>query len=181
MVSHCIYCNSNTYGRPCIFSPTKTHVHFDVANKCIYCGSKVLGSGCPFNPFGKIHIRGAEYLANVKEQVEKSSILKYLYENITKTQEIKYSSPLTRFYRRLCGILSNASDPLLEAFKFQSKPNYANLSKEQTVHIFELKEKLKFQLKNFSNTVKNANLTLPQEIVEEILIDAIISDDGKKK
>jgi hypothetical protein len=180
-MSHCIYCNSNTYGRPCIFSPTNTHVHFDAPNKCIYCGSKVQGSGCPFNPFGKIHVRGPEYLLSVKEQTEKSAVLNYLYENITNEQEITHTSALTRFYKRLHGIVSNASQPLLEAFNLQTKPKYSNLTKEQTIKAFELRERIKEQFKQFNETVKHANLSLPQEIVEEILVDAIISSNDKKK
>ena len=180
MNSHCIYCNSNTYGRPCIFSPTSTHVHFDAPNKCIYCGSKVQGSGCPYNPFGKIHVRGPEYLLSVKEQTEKSVILNYLYENVTNEQEIKHTSPLNRFYKRLYGIISNASQPLLEAFSLQTMPKYTSLSKEQTIKAFELRERIKEQYKEFTETVKYANLALPQEIVEEILVDAIISNNGKK-
>jgi hypothetical protein len=180
-MSHCIYCNSNTYGRPCIFSPTNTHVHFDAPNKCIYCGSKVQGSGCPFNPFGKIHVRGPEYLLSVKEQTEKSAVLNYLYENVTNKQEMTHMTPLNRFYKRLYGIISNASQPLLEAFNFQTKPKYTNLTKEQTIKAFELRERLQEQYKQLTETVKHANLALPQEIVEEILVDAIISNNDKKK
>jgi hypothetical protein len=179
-MGHCIYCNSSYYGRPCLFSPSNTHVHFDQANKCIYCGSKVIGSGCPFNPFSKIHIRGAEYLVNVKEQSEKSVILKYLFENLTKIENVPYTSALNRFYKRLCGIISNASQPLLEAFSLQSKPVYSNLSKEQTMKAFELKERLVRQYKDINETIKHANLSLPQEIVEEILVDAIMTDSEKK-
>jgi hypothetical protein len=181
MSSHCIYCNSNTYGKPCIYSPQSVHVHFDAPGKCIYCGSKVQGTGCPFNPFGKIHVRGPEYLANVKEQTEKSVVLNYLYEQISNYDEKAHMTPLSRFYRRLCGIVTNASQPLLEAFNFQSKPNYANLNKEQTKLAFELKDRLMEQFKKISDTVRHANLALPQEMVEEVLLDAIISKNDKKK
>jgi hypothetical protein len=180
MASHCIYCNSNTYGRPCIFSPTNTHVHFDAPQKCIYCGSKNIGGGCIWNPFSKFHVRGPEYLANVKEQSEKSAILNYLYENVSKIQDVKYMSPLNRFYKRLSGIISSTTQPLLEALSLQTKPTYANLSKEQNIKAFELKERLLENYKQLNNTIKQANLTLPQEIVEEILIDAILSGDENK-
>jgi len=180
MSSHCIYCNSTTYGRPCLFSPTKTHVHFDAPNKCIYCGSRSLGTGCLWNPIGKIHIRGPEFLANVKEQTEKSVILKYLYENLTKMQNLPYITPLSRFYKRLCGIVSNAGEPLLEAFNLQSKPSMANLTKEQNIKAFEIKERLQEQYVQLIDTVKHANMSLPQEIVENILIDAIISGNEKR-
>jgi hypothetical protein len=178
-MSHCIYCNSTTYGRPCIFSPTNTHVHFDAPNKCIYCGSKVLGSGCIFNPFGKNHVRGPEFLIGVKEQTQKSAVLSYLYENISNDNVDAPLTPLSRFYKRLCGIISNLSQPLMEAFSLQSKPSYADLPKEYSIKVFELKERLVEQCKGLNETIKHANLALPQEIVEEILIDAIITSSEK--
>jgi hypothetical protein len=176
MDSHCIYCNSKYYGRPCLYSPTKTHVHFDAPNKCIFCGSKVIGTGCPYNPYGKIHIRGPEFLASVKEQAEKSTILSYLYENISKLKDSPIISPLNRFYKRLAGIIANASEPLLEALQLQSTPVYKDLSKEQNVLAFELKERLKNQYSVINESIKYANTALPQEIVEQILLDVIISN-----
>jgi len=107
MESRCIYCASKYYGRPCLYSPSKTHVHFD-ANKCIFCGSKVIGTGCPYNPYGKVHVRGPEFLAGIKEQVEKSTILSYLYENISTLKDNVANSPLSRFYKRLAGIIANS-------------------------------------------------------------------------
>lgn len=179
-MGHCIYCNSTTYGRPCIFSPTNTHVHFDDPHKCIYCGSKMLGGGCLFNPFGKNHVRGPEYLANVKEQTEKSAILSYLYENLTHDQKDRPLTPLSRFYKRLMGIITNASQPLLEALSLQSKPSYTNLGKNELLKAKEIKERLIFQYNELNETLKHANLSLPQEIVEEIMVDAIISTNEKK-
>jgi hypothetical protein len=179
-MSHCIYCNSTTYGRPCIFSPQNTHVHFDAPGKCIYCGSKVIGSGCLFNPFGKIHVRGPEFLTNSKQQVEKSAVLSYLYENISKDAPDSPLTPLSRFYKRLCGIISNVGQPLLEALSLQERPTYANLSKEYNIKAFELKERLVEQYKQLNETLNHANLSLPQEVVEEILVDAIISASEKK-
>jgi hypothetical protein len=173
-MSHCIYCNSSVYGRPCLFSPSNTHVHFDVANKCIYCGSRSLGGGCLYNPFNKNHVRGAEYLVNVKEQTEKSVILNYLYENLSNKEEEIVRSPLKRFYNRLHGIISEASQPLLQVLNLQVKPDYTNLTKEQNIKVFELRERLIEQYKEINKTIKHANLSLPQELVEEVLVDAIM-------
>ena len=179
-MSHCIYCNSTTYGKPCIFSPQNVHVHFDAPGKCIYCGSKVIGSGCIYNPFGKIHIRGPEFLANVKEQTEKSVILSYLYENISRDNPNKPLTPLSRFYRRLCGIVSSSAQPLLQALNLQSKPTYANLSKQHNIMAFEVRERLVEQYKQINDTLKHANLSFPQELVEQILVDAIITVSEKE-
>jgi hypothetical protein len=181
MDSHCIYCNSKYYGRPCLYSPTKTHVHFDAPNKCIFCGSKVIGTGCPFNPYGKIHIRGPEFLASVKEQVEKSTILSYLYENISKISDSKIISPLNRFYKRLAGIVANSGEPLLEALQLQNTPIYENLTKEQNIMAFDLKERLKEQYKQINESVKYANTALPCELVEQILLDIIIGNSKDKQ
>lgn len=175
-MSHCIYCNSTTYGKPCIFSPQNVHVHFDAPNKCIYCGSKAIGTGCIFNPFGKQHIRGPEFLVNVKEQVKNSTILSYLYENVINSEKSNAPlTPLSRFYKRLAGFVTTLGQPLMESFKFQSKPTYTGLLKEHTIIAFGLKERLEEQLKQVTSTLKHANLALPQEIVEDILVDAIIS------
>ena len=178
-MSHCIYCNSTVYGRPCIFSPTNTHVHFDAPGKCIYCGSKVLGGGCMWNPIGKMHVRGPDLMLNVKEQTEKSVILNYIYENISSVEKDRPLSPLSRFYKRLFGIISSASQPLLEALSLQTKPTYANLSKEYNIKAFEIRERLLEQYKEISETIKQANLTFPQEIVEEVILDCILTASEK--
>jgi DNA-directed RNA polymerase subunit RPC12/RpoP len=68
--TECIYCGSRSYGSGCLFSPTKIHVHMGDPTTCIYCGSKSVGSGCLFNPYGKIHVRGPEYLNRLSEQKE---------------------------------------------------------------------------------------------------------------
>jgi hypothetical protein len=179
-MAHCIYCNSTSYGKPCLFSPSKSHVHFDSPEKCIYCGSRVLGGGCLLNPFGKTHIRGPEYLLTVKEQCNKSLILTYLYEKLNKINKNVFLTPLNRFYQRLYQIISSTSQPLLEAFNIQTKPTYTNLSKKQNILVFELKEKIKKNKNELFAILKEANTQLPEELVEEMLIDVIISSDEKK-
>jgi len=62
----------------------------------------------------------------------------------------------------------------------QSRPTYASLTKEHNIKAFELKERLKEQFKQLNETVKHANISLPQEIVEEILVDVIISSNEKE-
>lgn len=180
MDSRCIYCASKYYGRPCLYSPTKTHVHFGAPDRCIYCGSKVIGTGCPYNPFGKVHVRGPEFLLSVREQVEKSSVLSYLYENVSKMYESKVLSPLNRFYNRLAKIIANSGEPLLEALELQQTPTYSKITKEQNLCVFDLKNRLKEQFNSLNDTLKYANASLPQEIVEQVLLDAIISNKNEK-
>lgn len=179
--SRCIYCASQYYGRPCLYSPTKTHVLFGAPDKCIYCGSKVIGTGCPYNPYGKVHVRGPEFLLSVKEHVEKSSILSYLYENVAKISESMVLSPLNRFYNRLASIIANSGEPLLEALDLQQTPTYKNLTKEQHMCAFELKDRLKEQFKSLNETLKYANASLPKELIEQVLLDAIISNKNEEK
>jgi hypothetical protein len=163
-----------------LFSSSNTHVHFDQPNKCIYCGSKSIGGGCLYNPNGSNHIKAPDFLLSVKEQVKKSSILSYLYENLSNVECNQHLTPLNRFYKRLSGIIHSAGQTLLETFSLQSKPNLSDLSKQDFLKVIDYKEKLSHQLKGLNETLKYANLDLPQEIVEDILVDAIISIDDEK-
>jgi hypothetical protein len=53
-------------------------------------------------------------------------------------------------------------------------------SKEYNIKAFELKDRLVEQYKQLNETINHANLSLPQEVVEDILVDAIISASEKK-
>jgi hypothetical protein len=69
----------------------------------------------------------------------------------------------------------------LEAFELQNKPTFDNISKQQFMEAINIKNKLVEQYSDINKTITKANLFLPSEIVEEILIDAIIdSCDGTK-
>ena len=181
--TECIYCGSGTYGRPCIFSPTNTHVHMDEMGKCIYCGSSYQGSGCMFNPYGKNHVRGPEYLNRAIVKTEKAVVLNYVLNkmNVTTVEET-YSSPLDRFYKRIVGIMSHVMEPLLEALSLNSTSAYGKISKHQILKAVDFKQKFKKHFSEMSKLVYEANLELPPEIVEEYLIEAIIDsqDDTYK-
>lgn len=170
----CIYCDSKSYGKGCLFSPTNTHVHMDDTNRCIYCGSKYIGSGCLHNPYGKNHVKSPEFLNRVHEQTKNSSVLAYLYEKIKGISSSSKISPLGRFYKRLSEIISNTSQPLLEVFELQSKPTINNISKTEYIEANLIKKRLTEQYLEIGKTLKRANTFLPNEIVEEILIHAII-------
>lgn len=180
--SHCIYCDSTSYGRPCLFSPTSTHVHMDEPGKCIYCGSPYLGTGCMFNPYGNIHIRGPEFLSNSAIRTEKAAVLTYVLNMASKMLEEneRYRSPLDRLYKRVASIISSIAEPLLEALCLQETPTYGNLTKQQIIHTVDYKNKFKKQLKEFSKTVQEASIALPQEIVEKTLVDAIMDFDDRE-
>ena len=82
---------------------------------------------------------------------------------------------MDRFYKRVCSIITNISEPLLEALNISEKPTYKNLNTEQLVKAIECKKELINKLKEFKSMIAETNLSLPTEIVEEIIIDAIIS------
>ena len=115
-------------------------------------------------------------------QTEKAAILTYIF-NVTSSllaENTVYTSPLDRLYKRVASIIASASEPLLEALCLQETPSYGSLSKEQLIASVDLKKKVKTQLEQFSNTVMEASLGLPQEIVEKTLIDAIMNIDVRK-
>lgn len=181
--SQCIYCGSSTYGRPCIFSPTNTHVHMDEPGKCIYCGSTYQGSGCTFNPYGKVHVRGPEYLNRAAVKTEKAIVLNYILGKFkSKVINESYVSPLDRFYKRIANIVFNVAEPLLEALSLNNTSVYSKLSKIQLVKAVEYRQKFKKHLSEMAKTMSEASLELPPEIVEEYLIEAIIDsqDDPSK-
>jgi len=48
--ARCRYCGSVSFGRGCIYSPDRLHVHVGDEKHCVYCGSSSYGSGCIYNP-----------------------------------------------------------------------------------------------------------------------------------
>jgi len=180
--STCIYCTSRSYGKVCLFSPTQTHVHFDNPKKCIYCGSPYVGSGCPYNPYGKVHVKGPEFLNRNAIKTEKAAVLSYVLNiaNTLLSEGNTYTSPLDRLYKRVASIISSIAEPLLEAFSLQEAPTYGDLSKDQLIKTVKLKREISLHLTNFNKTLTEASLSLPQEIVEKTLIDAITDIDVHK-
>ena len=178
----CIYCGSQSYGRPCMFSPTNTHVHMDEPGKCIYCGSPSIGGGCMFNPYGTVHVRGPEYLNNAALKTEKAAILTYLFNMIGSVLEEGnvYKSPLDRLYKRMAGIISSITEPLIEALSLQETPTYKDMSKEQLIKSVEFKNKFKKELESLSKVMLEASDHLPQEVVEKTLVDAIMTFNVRK-
>jgi len=172
----CIYCGGIGYGKPCVYSPTNTHAHCDDPSKCIYCASKALGFGCVYNPYGKMHIRPAAFFLQVKEHLEKSVVLTQLFERLEQTPDQNYKSPLDRFYKRMAGTIIKLSEPLLESLKLQQMPILENLDPSQKETVSELTERLEEQISDLRQTIKYANLSLPTELVEKILLKAVLVD-----
>ena len=174
--THCMYCNSSSYGRPCIYSPTKVHVHMGDSTKCIYCGSKYRGSGCIYNPYNKFHTMGVDYSGQIKEQVSKSVVCSYLLNKMTDdVVEESVSSPLNRFYHRVASLLSHTGQPFTDALCLDDRNIKAQLTKEQVIEAFELKKLLESKLAEIHEILSKVNQSLPVEVVEESLIEAILT------
>ena len=172
----CIYCGSGAYGKPCVYSPTATHCHCDDPTKCIYCSSKAIGLGCVYNPYGKMHIRPAAFFIQVKENLQKSVVLTYLLERLETLSTAHYISPLDRFYKKLGPAIQNATEPFLEALKLQETPILENIQQEQKETVCEITKRLTEQVSDIRKTLKFANTALPSEIVEQILLKAVLDD-----
>jgi hypothetical protein len=154
----------------------------DVAGSCIYCGSKYPGGGCIYNPYGSQHVLGPDFLNRSAVQTEKASVLTYMFNMASKmiTENETYKSPLDRFYKRMVSIIASVTEPLLETFCLQETPTYGKLDKKDLIKAVDLKLKFKKQLQDLSKTMTEASLELPQEIVENTLIDAIMDLDVRK-
>lgn len=173
--TECIYCGSTSYGKTCYMSPNKVHVHTGNPTSCIYCGSNSVGSGCLLNPYGKVHVRGPEFLNRFTEQAEKAVLLKYILEKLKTNENKNKNSFLDNFYSKVCSMITSVSQPILEAFFMVEKPTYKNLDKEQMVIAIESKKLVSSKLSEIKDILSEINLVLPTEIVEEIIVDAIIS------
>jgi hypothetical protein len=57
------------------------------------------------------------------------------------------------------------------------KPSYRNLNKDQLVTAIESKNVLISKMSEIKEILSEINLLLPTEIVEEIIVDAIISSN----
>lgn len=173
--SECIYCGSASYGKPCIYSPHKTHVHMGKRDHCIYCGSKYRGSGCIYNPYGKVHVMGPDYSGQIKEQVSKSVVCSYLLQKMTAEPILlESSSPLERFYSRVGMLLGETGQPFTDALALDQRNIKAELTKEQVIAAFELKQELQPLLEDITRLLNKANQSLPTEVVEESLIEAVL-------
>lgn len=175
MKSRCIYCESDSYGTGCMYSPTNVHVHTDNPGACIYCGSDSIGSGCGYNPYSKVHVKSSEFLNRSAIQTENAALLSY-FLNVSSSmiEETCKDSPLNRLYNRVSSFIASSVEPFLNAFVVQESPSYSDLKKEDLITCIEMKKRLNVSIKSFKNIVEEYNLKLPKEIVEKVLLDAII-------
>lgn len=96
----CVYCSSSSYGPGCVFSPNKIHFHASDPKKCCYCGSSAIGPGCIYNPHSKVHIRGIEFNAMVKETIDSGITLGYLMSAL--------ETPITEMMAYKLGVINES-------------------------------------------------------------------------
>jgi hypothetical protein len=182
MNSECIYCGAACFGRGCPYSPTETHVHMNIDRKCIYCGSESVGSGCPHNPYGKVHIKSAEFLNRTAIQSEKSALMSYFLNVASSLIEENrvYTSPLDRLYKKIASIISLAAEPLMEAFNLRESPTYSNLSKHEMIECIDFKRKIVKNMEDLNKIVQEGSMKIPKELLENAIVDAILAVNAGK-
>ena len=94
---------------------------------------------------------------------------------------MNYKSPLDRFYKRIASTISKNAEPILESLSISSKPIYENLNQDQKNEVVFMKERISEQINDLKHSLIYSNSILPPEIVENILIDAILADGTKSK
>jgi len=123
----CIYCNAESYGPGCPYSPHGKHVHQGDPKKCIYCGSASMGPGCPYNPFNSNHVHGVEYNTMIRDSVEKTITAGYLINKISEDVEE------TNAYK--LGIVNKDGIKIKKPETLEEKASYTTLD----AYVFNLK------------------------------------------
>lgn len=178
---NCVYCGASNYGTGCIYSPVNSHAHMDEPDKCIYCGSPNMASMCPYNPYGDKHIKGNIMYQKIKEQLKKTAVLTHIFEVLNQKNDFEYKSPLDRFYKRLSESIKKFSEPFLESLLIREQTIFENVKFEDKIKISKLQKNISNKLQDLKKTIIEANLNLPPEIVEKVLLNAIIDSCDRNK
>lgn len=177
----CVYCGASNYGKGCIYSPVNAHAHMDEPDNCIYCGSPNISSRCPYNPYGDNHVKGNIMYQKIKEQLKKSAILTHIFEVLNQNNDLRYKSPLDRFYKRIAESIKKISDPFLESLLIREQTIFENINFEDKIKISKIQNELYNKIKDLKKTITEANCSLPPEIVEKVLLNAIIDSCDTNK
>lgn len=77
--SRCSLCNSEAYGKGCIYSARGIHLHMDDPKRCGWCGSQnIVGKGCIFSPTGFHGVGANLYTSMIAETFITSFFIKKL-------------------------------------------------------------------------------------------------------
>ena len=127
--------------------------------KCIYCGSGAYGKPCVYSP--------------TATHCHCDDPTKCIY---CSSKAIGLGCVYNRFYKKLGPAIQNAAEPFLEALKLQETPILENIQQEQKETVCEITKRLTEQVSDIRKTLKFANTALPSEIVEQILLKAVLDD-----
>jgi hypothetical protein len=124
-----------------------------------------------------MHIKGPEFLNRTDLQSEKALVLKYMLTKLNEKFNNSYKSPLDRFYKRVTHLISGTSEPFLEALNLSESSVINTTDKQQLLNAYKLQSETVKILAQLKSLIKEANLTLPPEMVEESLLNAILSNN----
>jgi hypothetical protein len=98
-------------------------------------------------------------------------------KNVSLEQQQKYIVQIDDFRLAQDTVYRQLNEIILEYIK-----NHDNkLSKNQLIRVMEYKQVLSKHLNELNKVLFDANTELPRELVEEIIVDAIISSNEKSK
>ena len=165
--SECMYCGSKSYGRACVYAPSKTHVHVDDPKRCIYCGSKSLGSTCPLNPFGKNHQRGINYNPVMIESLE-NGIIQGIVMN-------KLSKPIEEYQAYRLGLIDKHGNVTREPITIVERKAMTGVDK----YLIKVKTLVKERLEILNLTLyyENKNADTIEDIAELYPVELLCKDE----
>jgi len=204
--SKCMYCNAETYGKGCPYSPHNTHVHADDPKRCIYCGAAAFGTGCVYNPFGKHHVHGVEYNTMMRENVHSSlstaAVLLRLSQPIIESaaykhgivdedgnrlkipetiEEKKAFTPLDAYMFKLRNFITESQLQLLNSsviIELASKPiEDSEFLPEKYEKNLEIRDRLKFIVNEYKSIMLDSvQSDIKLSEIENMLIECLLDD-----
>jgi len=156
--SKCMYCNAEAYGRGCIYSPHKFHVHADDPKRCIYCGSTAFGNGCIYNPFAKVHVHGVEYNQMAKESFHKNVVASLLINKFF-SENYNQNSNIDKFIHKIKKLLGENKLDFISDIALLETANSMNTKSDNS--LINIENNKLFELK--SNVILNELFDLINE------------------
>jgi hypothetical protein len=195
--SHCIFCNSKSYGKNCPWShfKNKVHLHTGDTSKCSFCGSPTkIGPGCPHSPTG-YHMGGANFFNSLtQESFIMAYVMKRLSTPIHETEaffrgfvdangnllkkpetieEQSYYTPIDAYIFKLKSLLGSKKDLLNHQIFLEKVVQNANNSNEMYQKELELKSKMDLIINRFKElSTEASNDGIPISLFEKVLIES---------
>jgi len=172
--SKCMYCNSESYGKSCIYAPHKIHVHVDDPKRCIYCGSVSFGPSCIYNPFSKVHVHGMEYNQATCESLHKNVVANVLLSKLFDTTLNESNDLIDRFVYKIQSLLGkNKLEFISDLQLLESKCN--TTKKDMTIKDIELSKQFELRSNKLLNNLND--LITEYKVNENVDIDNILFEN----